>query len=473
MNLTREQKAIVNFNLGRQDVLKVIAFAGTGKTSTLIEYTRARPRHRFLYIAFNKSVQLEASQKFPRNTQCKTAHSLAWWNFGDKYKHKLVPSLKPYTIMDLVKTDDYESAKFVIETLSAYLVSMDEKISKKHMSLLARQYCKNNKYDPSDVVKKAGLLWAMMCDENDKDVGMVHDGYLKLYQLSRPVLRFDCILLDEAQDTNPVTSDIVLSQSCPKILVGDPHQQIYSFRGARDAMKSIKATQTMYLTHSFRFGSEIAWLANQILHSFKGETQNLFGLKNTGAITEFSDKTYTFIARTNAVVFDEAVKLYKKQKIGFVGGIAGYRLDDIVDTYYLYSKKKGKIKNGYIKSFPSFSEMLSFANTVSDWELKNRCTIVEKYKSKIPYFVKGITYKAVAPERADVLFSTAHKCKGLEFKRVRLANDFQKLLLAGKPIKTKDISLDEFNLIYVSVTRAQEKLEISERLGDFVEVVKD
>jgi len=36
MNLTREQKAIVNFNLGRQDVLKVIAFAGTGKTSTLI-----------------------------------------------------------------------------------------------------------------------------------------------------------------------------------------------------------------------------------------------------------------------------------------------------------------------------------------------------------------------------------------------------------------------------------------------------
>ena len=94
-------------------------------------------------------------------------------------------------------------------------------------------------------------------------------------------------------------------------------------------------------------------------------------------------------------------------------------------------------------------------------------------KSKIPYLVKGITYKAVEPERADVLFSTAHKCKGLEFKRVRLANDFQKLLMAGKPIKTKNISLDEFNLIYVSVTRAQEKLELSVKLGEFVEAVKN
>jgi len=78
---------------------------------------------------------------------------------------------------------------------------------------------------------------------------MLHDGYLKLYQLSNPVLQYDCILLDEAQDINPVTGEIIFSQSrafnfyskkTSIILVGDSHQQIYSFRGARDQRRTEK-----------------------------------------------------------------------------------------------------------------------------------------------------------------------------------------------------------------------------------------
>ena len=42
--------------------------------------------------------------------------------------------------------------------------------------------------------------------------------------------------------------DILLSQSCAKILVGDPHQQIYAFRGARNALQEVKGTHTFYLT---------------------------------------------------------------------------------------------------------------------------------------------------------------------------------------------------------------------------------
>ena len=43
-------------------------------------------------------------------------------------------------------------------------------------------------------------------------------------------------------------SDILLSQSCAKILVGDPHQQIYAFRGARNALQEVKGAHTFYLT---------------------------------------------------------------------------------------------------------------------------------------------------------------------------------------------------------------------------------
>jgi len=43
-------------------------------------------------------------------------------------------------------------------------------------------------------------------------------------------------------------SDILINQSQAKILVGDPHQQIYAFRGAVNAMSRVSATNIFYLT---------------------------------------------------------------------------------------------------------------------------------------------------------------------------------------------------------------------------------
>lgn len=58
-------------------------------------------------------------------------------------------------------------------------------------------------------------------------LGMTHAGYLKLFQLSRPILgrTYDVIMLDEAQDSNPCIASIVLRETgCARILVGDSHQ---------------------------------------------------------------------------------------------------------------------------------------------------------------------------------------------------------------------------------------------------------
>ena len=53
---------------------------------------------------------------------------------------------------------------------------------------------------------------------------MTHAGYLKLYAMSAPRLDeiYDIIMVDEAQDINPVIQSIVLSQqNAGKIFVGD------------------------------------------------------------------------------------------------------------------------------------------------------------------------------------------------------------------------------------------------------------
>jgi hypothetical protein len=66
--LTHEQQQIVSSDLSVDQVMLVMAFAGTGKTTTLVEYTKRRPTLRFAYLAFNVSVMEDA-----RYVACGTA----------------------------------------------------------------------------------------------------------------------------------------------------------------------------------------------------------------------------------------------------------------------------------------------------------------------------------------------------------------------------------------------------------------
>ena len=88
---------------------------------------------------------------------------------------------------------------------------------------------------------------------------------------------YDIILVDEAQDLSPGTSycsptkkniidcflaviiDILSCQKTAKVFVGDPNQQIYSFRGAINALNQITATHTYSLTRVSE--RNIIWLS--------------------------------------------------------------------------------------------------------------------------------------------------------------------------------------------------------------------
>jgi F-box protein 18 (helicase) len=457
--LTLEQSEIVRTDLKPGEILKIIAFAGTGKTTTLFEYTKERPKLRFLYVAFNKSVQIEASAKFPKNVRCRTAHSLAWPGFGVKFREKLVPDNKAYMVRETLNLSNYEDAKHVISTLYNYLISADPDISKIHIPKRAYNFYRYHKKHFPDLVELAKKLWSIMRSGDNQNAGMIHDGYLKLYQLSRPKLNFDCILLDEAQDINPVIADIVVSQKCSKIIVGDPHQQIYSFRGAQDILSKIDFEKIKYLTQSFRFTNKIAQLANLILQTFKGENKRLVGLKSKNKKKPFND--YTYITRTNAFVFDKAAELHKKKRIGFVGGLQGYRFSRIEDAYFLQKGEKERIKNRYIAWFNSYNEMKGYAQSVDDWELLGICKVVEKYDDAIPRLIRDIKNHHVDQHDAEVLLTTAHKSKGLEWENTFLADDFPPLIDGDKIIDTKDLDPDEFNLIYVAITRSKQIIRAS------------
>jgi F-box protein, helicase, 18 len=97
MNLTQEQYDIIN-STGN---IKINAVAGSGKTTTIIEYAKARPKNaRILYLAFNKSMKSEAIKRFTskglQNVTVETAHSLAYRHICRQNNYKIRPQgLKP------------------------------------------------------------------------------------------------------------------------------------------------------------------------------------------------------------------------------------------------------------------------------------------------------------------------------------------------------------------------------------------
>lgn len=93
MKFTDEQQVIIQ----HKGNLRINAFAGIGKTTTLLEYAKANSDKRILYIAFNRSVKEEAVKKFNNaglyNTQIETAHSLAYRGINAK-RYKISTGLK-------------------------------------------------------------------------------------------------------------------------------------------------------------------------------------------------------------------------------------------------------------------------------------------------------------------------------------------------------------------------------------------
>src|SRR5690625_3611389 len=118
MRLTKEQANIAKF---KGSLLGVMAYAGSGKTATLIEYAKANPNIRMLYVAYNRAISEEAQSKFPENVICRTSHQLAHARFRKKYQHKFRQNLSINMVLRELGDNNWKLAKDVIFTLEKYL----------------------------------------------------------------------------------------------------------------------------------------------------------------------------------------------------------------------------------------------------------------------------------------------------------------------------------------------------------------
>ncbi|MHB9856616.1 UvrD-helicase domain-containing protein [Streptomyces krungchingensis] len=472
MTPTDEQTAAADaFHAG--DHLALQAGAGTGKTTTLALLARTTTR-RGRYLAFNRSIAQDARTRFPSTVQCKTPHALAYAAVGHRYTRRLNAPRRPAwqtgQALGLTKTIRIAEREIshkalchtLLRTVACFCHTADEAITGHHVPRL-RGLEDNNLHAQlaAHVLPFARKAWADLQHPDDGAVRFDHDHYLKMWALTQPRIDADFLLLDEAQDTNPVVEQIFLKQRdhAQLVMVGDSAQAIYQWRGAKDVMTSFEGTR-LALSQSFRFGPRLADEANRWLHIADAPIR----LTGTPAVpTDIGPVPCpdAVLCRTNVGAMTAVMDLLAQgRQVGLVGGGEGLRA---------LAQAARDLKDGRrtihpeLLLFACWADLQEYAShDPAGRDLQPLVGLVDTHGADA---VLAALARLSPEDRADVTVSTAHKAKGREWACVRIADDFT-------PPRDSDQKDDSGNalpgpvdeaearLAYVAVTRTRQRLDL-------------
>ncbi len=474
---TAEQKRAIDAFLSGRNV-KINAFAGSGKTSTLVQIAH-RTTRQGLYLAFNKKIVDDSAGVFPRNVRCKTIHGLAYQTMIGTYKSnaKMTGKINDHKVAMLLRLKDWDvfeghvltavsQGQLILATVYKYCRSAVQSIEIKHVPRIRQLEGLTDKTRnevATWIVKAAEILWGLMKDpQNDVPVG--HEGYLKLWALQKPEIAADFLMVDEAQDTNPVVLGVLLNQKAQIVIVGDKHQQIYEWLGAVNAMDKFPNSINTNRTLSFRFGSEIAKLANAALRLL-GETVSIVGNSDRKSVVGPINRPDVILARTNASTLSAIIEILDAGlKVHLVGGTEELR----------------RLLNGVVKlrpgnptdvpelfGFKDWKEVLVHVKNEDSHELQMFVSLVESRGEK--QLLWALSQCTETEDDADIAVSTAHKAKGRQWSRVRIFDDFfnSKATTGDDVGNSQSAKLAweaEIRLLYVALTRAKDALEVPDSM---------
>jgi len=488
--LTEEQQAIVDSLYTDNDVVKINAYAGTGKTSSLIELVKEiRKKDQkcsILYLVFNKGMVQDSKNKFDAldlNVDCYTTHSFSLRRFMAVKQEQIniKASIDFNLFMKIKNKPEYKSTwityKDIVELFNAYCLTFDNLDTFTKLVVLS-----GDKYNiKSSVSEKTAQVFKEMYKSMIKNNEYLHNMYLKEYscECKDKIRGYKYILLDEAQDLNPFVLNIINRTVREKLyIVGDIRQKIYSFNGAVNSMAKYDGLD-LTLSTSFRFNDEVCKLANELL-DFRYNDFKKGSIKNAHNIVDVDDKTKkTILFRRNSTLFEYAVNLInnlENVKVKFMDVVNGNNSDSFEDAFsemlYFYYKLlesknidkanefKSKFRFEYSKTIDTFIKIAEKQNTnFYNYLCRNKIILPLDLCKFFNFFLLNemqiidVLEKVRASEdnlNADREFYlvTSHRSKGLEWSWVKIADDEWSLK-----------SDDEVNLLYVACTRAKHKLE--------------
>ena len=477
-----QEAALAAFRTGDHLVLQ--AGAGSGKTSTLRAMARS-DRRPGMYIAFNKATATEAKRSFPPTTIPTTAHSLAWRAVGHRYQARLngprISSAKLAAILGIstrstrIGSRDLTASALCYtaqQTVLGYCHSADADITAAHVPQLRGVDNQASHDKLTDLVLPyAVAMWTDLKRTDEGRIPFKHDHYLKMWALGEPTLRGNFLLLDEAQDTNPVLEKVFTAQRghAQLVMVGDSAQAIYGWRGARDVMSRFDAPART-LSQSFRFGAAVAVEANRWL-AIAGQPLRITGAPHiTSTVTTPASGAPTtstvihpqaILCRTNGGAMTEILgQLRSGRRVALVGD--GKALQDL--ALAARDLQNGRRSTHYeLMLFSSWGEVQDYAQyDPTGRDLQPFVDVIDEHGVDI---VLATLAQLCREHDAEVTVSTIHKSKGREWTAVRIADDFpepedpEHTDINGTPLPAP-IDPGEARLAYVAVTRAQHHLDL-------------
>lgn len=455
-----QQDALEKFATGQS--LRIVAGAGTGKTSTLrLLAENAAPGTRLLYMAYNKAIQVDASREFPHNTKVVTSHALAFRAVGRRYKHRLnsyrQPAQEQARVLGVRGTIDTstrkiqpaQQARWAMQMVNRFCASADPTITTAHLPTIPGLEPGEHTWVAEQILPRARAAWEDLVDLDGR-LRFDHDVYLKLYALTDPILDQDVIAYDEAQDATPVTAQIVARQQeagKQVVIVGDSSQAIYAWRGAVDSMGMFDCAHTATLSKSFRFGPAIAAEANQWLTWLDAPLRLTGHEPRQSKIVTGLFQPDAVLCRSNVGAITELLQLQAANvPTAIVGGGSDLRaLAEAAESL----KAGAGTSHPELAAFQSWGAVQEYAGTEEGADLKAFVDVIDSYT---PRGVVAAIDRCVDEDDARSVISTAHKAKGREWDRVRIADDFHEPDENGP-------SAEEAMLAYVSVTRAKKQLD--------------
>ena len=464
------QEAIFNHIKNSNQNAVIEAVAGSGKTTTLLESLKIANTDNVIFVAFNKHIAEELKPKVPKGVRVSTMHSFGYEQILKTYGKVRIDNLKVKKTIQSKAKDLYlafaedkneyaEDLSILVDLLRLNLCSNTDEainIAYKHSLISTSESLIN---DAFMIIKELNLIRSSIDFVDMIYIPAIEDIKIRQYEL---------VLVDECQDLSKCQIQLMKKMKVNGgriIAVGDRNQAIYGFGGADNesfqTLTELENTLLLPLSISYRCSKNVIREAQKIVPNIEFSDSAIDGLVNhMGSMNDIKDGDFV-LCRMNAPLISVALKFLSSGKKASVKGvdIASRLINNLRSTKesdlkkaisilkYKYAVTKAEMENSSDRK--SKVKLLTMEDMINAIEvLSVGCHTIEDVKRKINSLFSDT-------ETKGIIFSSAHKSKGLEANNVHIIKpEFMPL---------KNVQLDwekeqEQNLHYVAITRAKSNL---------------
>ncbi len=482
----------------------VNAVAGSGKSTTLVESVGAcweTDPGKILFCVFGKENQIDldgkikkaiAKGKLPRgiNVQAYTLNAFGWSEIVRKaMPYVKLDKYKDQNILRRIVNPDMESERYYrLQNPVLRMVSLIKNImgnTRDYEKIAAEFGVELGELKPMDRFPEV-LAEVYRRSVDDTAIMSFDDQIFQPIHRNMPIPQYRWVLMDEFQDVSPVQMELAkrLAQHGRLIMVGDPDQSIYLFRGAHpDAMgtvaRDLSATQ-LPLSICYRCPKKVIESARKQCPRLEYPQDAPEGICEWITTEDFIEEVEPgdlVLSRTTAPLIKRCLQLIKMGVKAYVKGRdVGAGLVALIEKIHgnpivLRDDYRAKFDQGVDPSHPS--DIVDFLMQVDDYFRINAARLeragretelmsLEMNIECIKVLAEDADYAVEMIKRIEEIFSdtddrtavrfmTGHKCKGLENERVFIL----RLDLCPHPkAKTSNALRQEQNLLLVMKTRA-------------------